>query len=149
MFVAPAVAWEISEPPRMPRGTSCSAPGLTSFMRATLPRSSSPGSGDRKIVVQPLRPLGANAVVERLRAGAVEQLHALAPGVLDQRARQREQRLVGRRDLVEVAVGAHQREELDEVALAGDPDGRARRLRGHCVMPPNCPPVMFRTWPCT
>src|SRR3954454_16722858 len=73
MFVAPAVAWETSEPPRMPRGTSCSAPGLTSFMRAALPRSSSPGSGDRKIVVQPLRPLGADAVVERLRAGVVER----------------------------------------------------------------------------
>src|SRR3954471_7579100 len=73
MFVAPAVACEISEPPRMPRGTSCSAPGLTSFMRAALPRSSSPCSGDREIVVQPLRAPGANAVVERLRALVVER----------------------------------------------------------------------------
>src|SRR3954454_157782 len=72
MFVAPAVACEISEPPRMPRGTSWSAPGLTSFMRA-LPRSSSPRSGDGQIVVQPLRALGADAVVQRLRALVVER----------------------------------------------------------------------------
>src|SRR3954451_4048885 len=69
MFVAPAVACEISEPPRMPRGTSCSGPGLTSFMPA-LPRGR---SGDGEIVVQPLRALGANAVVERLGASVVER----------------------------------------------------------------------------
>ena len=95
---------------------------------------------DQKIVAKP----SAVAV-----GGAGEELHALAPGVRDQRARDREQRLVARRDLVEVAVGAHEREQLDEVALAGDRDGRARRLRGHCVMPPNWPPVMLRTWPWT
>src|SRR3954468_9225833 len=72
MFVAPAVAWEISEPPRIPRGTSCSAPGFTSFMQA-LPRSSSPWSGDGKIVIEPLRPPGADAVVERLRALVVRR----------------------------------------------------------------------------
>src|SRR3954451_10101296 len=69
MFVAPAVACDISEPPRMPRGTSCSGPGLTSFMPA-LPRGR---SGDGEIVVQPLRALGADPVVERLRAGVVER----------------------------------------------------------------------------
>src|SRR3954468_13285536 len=69
MVVAPAVAWEISEPPRMPRGTSCSGPGLTSFMPA-LPRGR---SGDGEIVIQPLRALGADPVVERLRAGVVER----------------------------------------------------------------------------
>src|SRR3954451_24372062 len=69
MFVAPAVACEISEPPRMPRGTSCSGPGLTSFMPG-LPRGR---SGDGEIVGQPLRALGADAVVERLRAGVVER----------------------------------------------------------------------------
>src|SRR5690349_4855263 len=67
MFVAPAVACEISEPPRMPRGTSCSGPGLTCFMPG-LPRGR---SGDGEIVVQPLRPPGANTVVERLGAGVV------------------------------------------------------------------------------
>src|SRR3954469_20987061 len=69
MFVAPAVACEISEPPRMPRGTSCSGPGLTSFMPG-LPRGR---SGDGEIVVQPLRAPGADAVVERLGAGVVER----------------------------------------------------------------------------
>src|SRR3954451_23700393 len=74
MFVAPAVACEISDPPMMPRGTSCSAPGLTSFMRAALPRSSSLSlrSGDGQIVVQPLRAPGADPVVERLHALADE-----------------------------------------------------------------------------
>src|SRR4051795_12919409 len=69
MLVAPAVACEISEPPRMPRGTSCSGPGLTSFMPGL------PGgrSGDGEIVVQPLRAPGADPVVERLRAGVVER----------------------------------------------------------------------------
>src|SRR5919202_3510762 len=69
MFVAPAVACEISEPPRIPRGISCSGPGLTSFMRAALP-SRRPGDGE--IVVQPLRAPGADPVVERLRALVVE-----------------------------------------------------------------------------
>ena len=33
MFVAPVVAWEISDPPWIPRGVECSsAAGLTSFM---------------------------------------------------------------------------------------------------------------------
>src|SRR3954452_25386183 len=69
MFVAPAVACEISEPPRMPRGTSCSGPGLTSFMPG-LPRGR---SGDGEIVVQPLRPRDANPVIERLRRGVLER----------------------------------------------------------------------------
>src|SRR4051812_22718499 len=73
MFVAPAVACEISEPPRMPRGTSCSAPGLTSFIRAALPRSTPPSSGDGQIVVQPPRPPGADAVVQGLGARVVER----------------------------------------------------------------------------
>src|SRR6476659_736814 len=33
MFCAPVVAWETSLPPTTPRGTSRSAPGLTTFMR--------------------------------------------------------------------------------------------------------------------
>src|SRR5579875_2586989 len=38
MFCAPVVIWETSEPPTTPRGTSRSAPGLTTFMtRASLP----------------------------------------------------------------------------------------------------------------
>src|SRR5688572_7089349 len=41
-------------------------------------------------------------------AVAGEELHALAGRVGDQRARELEQRLVGRRDLVEVGVAAHQ-----------------------------------------
>src|SRR4051794_21503581 len=61
----------------------------------------------------------------------------------DQRARQRQQLLVGRRDLVEVRVPPHQREQLVEVL---GPDQRDRR---HVVIPVNCPPVMFRTCPCT
>src|SRR5664279_4992488 len=36
MLCAPAVAWEISAPPTTPRGTSCSSPGLTSFMAPSL-----------------------------------------------------------------------------------------------------------------
>src|SRR5919198_871308 len=73
MFVAPAVACEISEPPRIPRGTSCSGPGLTSFMRTALPRSWSRARSDAQIVVQPLRAPGADPVVERLRADVVER----------------------------------------------------------------------------
>ena len=42
----------------------------------------------------------------------------------DQRPRQREQPLVGRAHRVEVAVAAHQRQQLGEVLLAGDRDGR-------------------------
>src|SRR3954470_14516803 len=70
MFVAPAVACETSEPPRMPRGTSCSAPGLTSFMRAPSQglRRRRRRSGDGQIVVEPLRALGANRVAQRLRS---------------------------------------------------------------------------------
>src|SRR6185369_7471021 len=72
MFVAPAVACEISAPPRIPRGTSCSGPGFTSFMRSALPPSSSASSADRKIVVEPLRAPGADPVVQRLRARVVQ-----------------------------------------------------------------------------
>src|SRR3954453_12920278 len=129
MFVAPAVACEISEPPMMPRGTSCSAPGLTSFMRAALPRSSSLSlrSGDGQIVVQPLRALGADPVVERLRALVVERG---LPGE--------------RRGAVRAgAIGARRDERL-----ADEPD-HGRRCRAHCVMPPNWPPVTLRTCPWT
>src|SRR5688572_9535009 len=76
-------------------------------------------------------------------AVAGEELHALADRVGDQRARELEQGLVGRRHLVEVGVAAHQRQHLAELRLAD------RRDRGHVVIPVNCPPVMFRTWPCT
>src|SRR5919198_4521553 len=103
MFVAPAVACEISEPPRMPRGTSCSAPGFTSFMRAALPRSSSPCSGDGQIVIEPLRAPGTHPVVQRLRAGVVER------------------RLPGERDgaVGARAVGARRDERLADTARAG------------------------------
>src|SRR6185312_15443826 len=59
--------------PRIPRGTSWSGPGLTSFMRTALPRSLSRARSDAQIVVQPLRALSADAVVERLRACVVER----------------------------------------------------------------------------
>src|SRR6476620_8839676 len=72
MFVAPAVACELSEPPRIPRGTSCSGPGFTSFMRSALPPSSSASSADRKIVVEPLRAPGPDPVVQRLCARIVD-----------------------------------------------------------------------------
>src|SRR6185295_3484910 len=74
----------------------------------------------------------ADAVVDRLR-----------PRVGDQRARELQQRLVGRRDLVEVGVAPHQREQLAEVRLADRRDG------GHVVIPVNCPPVMLSTCPWT
>src|SRR3954447_2887320 len=77
---------------------------------------------------------------------AGDQLHALALGVGDQRAREREQRLVGGRHLVEVAIAAHERQQRLEVRLA---DARDHVLRAHVVMPVNCPPVMLSTWPWT
>src|ERR671932_779150 len=100
MFTAPAVACEISEPPRMPRGTSCSGPGLTTFTSASLrswrrrPRRS---SSDRKTVVDPFRaprthpvvgPLGA-VVVLRLRPAQPHRavLAAALDAGLDQRGR--------------------------------------------------------------
>src|ERR687885_2652905 len=105
MFVAPAVACEISEPPRMPRGTSCSGPGLTSFMRG-LPGS---GSGDGEIVVQPLRAPGADPVVERLRALVVE---CRLPGQRDRAVRA-------------AALGARGDQRLADPPAAGA--ARARR----------------------
>src|SRR5206468_12285937 len=36
MFWAPVVAWEISDPPTTPRGTSRSLPGLTTFIAPSL-----------------------------------------------------------------------------------------------------------------
>src|SRR3954469_22454156 len=39
MFVAPALACEISAPPITPRGTSCSPPCLTTFMAAIISRA--------------------------------------------------------------------------------------------------------------
>src|SRR5919202_4794540 len=74
MFTAPAVACEISEPPRMPRGTSCSGPGLTTFTSASLrswrhrPRRP---SSDRKTVIDPFRAPRAQPVVEPLGAVVV------------------------------------------------------------------------------
>src|SRR5215216_3470730 len=76
-------------------------------------------------------------------AVAGEELHALVDRVFDQRAGERQQRLVGRRDLVEVGVAPHQRKQLAEVRLAD------RRDRRHVVIPVNCPPVMLRTCPWT
>src|SRR3954453_23898911 len=107
----------------MPRGTSCSGPGLTSFMPA-LPRGR---SGAGQIVVQPLRALGADPVVERLRALVVERG---LPGE--------------RRGAVRAAALGARRDER----LADEPD-RGRRRRAHCVMPPNWPPVTLRTCPWT
>jgi hypothetical protein len=49
---------------------------------------------------------------------AGDQLEALVLRVGDQRARHVEQRLARRIEVVEVAVGAHQRQQLGEVALA-------------------------------
>src|SRR5918994_3220514 len=77
------------------------------------------------------------------RVVAGEELHALSHRVGGQRPRELQQRLVGRRDLIEVGVAPHQREQLAEVRLAD------RRDRGHVVIPVNCPPVMLSTWPCT
>src|SRR5215211_331767 len=76
-------------------------------------------------------------------AVAGEELHALALRVGDQRARELQQRVVGRRDLVEVGVAPHQREQLAEIRLAD------RRDRRHVVIPVNCPPVMLSTCPWT
>ena len=50
------------------------------------------------------------------------QLHALAHRIGDERAAHDEQVLVGGCDLVEVAVAAHQREQLGEVRFLGDVD---------------------------
>src|SRR5919206_4831789 len=100
MFTAPAVACEISEPPRMPRGTSCSGPGLTTFTSASLPswrRRPRRPSSDGKTVVDPFRaprahplvePLGAVVVLRRLPAqphGAA--LAAALDAGLDERGR--------------------------------------------------------------
>src|SRR5919202_2284998 len=104
MFVAPAVACEISEPPRIPRGTSCSGPGLTSFMRAALPLR----RGDGEIVVQPLRAPGADPVVERLGALVVE---CLLPGQRDRAVRA-------------TALGARRDQRLADAPAAGTPRGR-------------------------
>src|SRR6185436_15967750 len=63
MFVAPVVACEISAPPTTPRGTSRSSSlGFTTFM----PRSLR-GEG----VVEPLRALAADPVVDGLRPPVV------------------------------------------------------------------------------
>jgi hypothetical protein len=56
---------------------------------------------------------------------AGDQLHALAHRIGDERTAHDQQVLVGRCDLVEVAVAAHQREQLREVRLRDDVD------RGH------------------
>src|SRR3712207_3590061 len=76
-------------------------------------------------------------------AVARDELHPLVDRIGDQRPRELEQRLVGRRDLVEVGVAAHQRQQLAEVRLAD------RRDAGHVVIPVNCPPGMLSTWPWT
>ena len=79
---------------------------------------------------------------------ARDELDALALGVGDQRAAHGQQLRVRRRDLVEVAVAAQQREQVVEVLL-GDEGDRRRRPWRYVVMPVNWPPVMFSTWPCT
>jgi hypothetical protein len=53
---------------------------------------------------------------------AGHELKPLARRVGDQRPTHRQQRLVARRDLVEVAVAAHQGEQLREIGLGGDVD---------------------------
>src|SRR3954447_22150810 len=60
---------------------------------------------------------------------ARDELNAFALGVRDQGARHREQRLVRRVDLVEVAVAAHERKQVVEAGLAdaGDRDGHFDR----------------------
>ena len=65
---------------------------------------------------------------------AGDELHPLALGVGDERAAEGEQGLVARRDLVEVAVGAHQRQQVGEVGLAGDRDrgGASGALTASC-----------------
>src|SRR5207302_8833705 len=55
-----------------------------------------------------------------------DELQALVFGVIDERRRKGEQRPVGGRDVVEIAVRAHQREEIAEVLR---PDQRDRILR--------------------
>jgi len=54
---------------------------------------------------------------------AGDQLHSLAHRVRDQGAAHDEEVLVARGDLVEVAVPAHQREQLGEVGLGDNLDG--------------------------
>ena len=56
-----------------------------------------------------------------------EELDALVAGPLQQRARQRQQRAVGRGDRVEVAVGAHEREQVVKVLLVHRGDVEALR----------------------
>src|SRR5215213_6513984 len=78
-----------------------------------------------------------------------EELDALALRVGDQRAGERRQLLVARRDPVEVGVAAHEREQVGEVLLADREDAHARARGAHVVIPVHCPPVMLSTWPCT
>src|SRR3954466_3402754 len=133
-------------PPRPPRGA------------AAPPAVPPPGRlGDEEVVhhadprAARRRPRPEHRREAERRAGlrvARDELDALALGIRDQRAAQREQRLVTRAHGVEVAVRAHEREQVAEVGLA-DRGDRRPRLGAHCAMPPNWPPVMLRTWPWT
>ena len=62
-------------------------------------------------------PVDRREAARRAVAVAADQLHALALGVGDQRAADGEQRFVARRDLVEVAVAAQQRQQVGQVGL--------------------------------
>ena len=103
-------------------------PGATKRSFITPMRAARVVDHVQKIVAKPTaRPLSSRAM----------QLHALARGVGDERAAHPEQVLVAGRDLVEVAVAAHQREQLREVVLAGDldPGHWSRRYRLPAVYP--------------
>jgi hypothetical protein len=66
----------------------------------------------------------------------------VAQRIVEEGSGERQQLLVGGRDLVEVAVVPHEREEVGQVLL---PHGFDHQN----VMPPNMPPVTLRTWPLT
>src|SRR3712207_2126460 len=76
MLCAPAVAWEISDPPRTPRGTSRSGPGLTTFMSEVHARELAAGHVEHLAVheVRPRRAEEEDAAGGLLgRAGAPER----------------------------------------------------------------------------
>src|SRR3712207_573523 len=55
MWLAPAVAWEISDPPTTPRGSSRSGPGLTTFISEVHPREL-PAGHVEDLAVDEVRP---------------------------------------------------------------------------------------------
>src|SRR5437588_6750129 len=71
MFLAPVLAWEISDPPTTPRGTSRSAPGLTTFIRGTSLQAVPPPTGGRWLADLDLD--------RRLRGGFVVHLKGGVP----------------------------------------------------------------------